>query len=130
MLSYCNERNKVEIYLNKYPVIEVVMLLLLRAILKDCGVHLADQYDKGVDWVEAYIALADIFGVEVKFSQRMQVCEFKNKGFYVVRENESYFMVYYDANKTELIDLNEMEFDSVSVSQPSDKEVMDKVTIG
>lgn len=121
VLSYCSERNKVESYLNKYPVIEVVMLLLLRAILRDCKIEFADQYDKPIDWVEAYIALGDIFGVDLRFIHKMQVCDFVDKQFFLVKENDAYFMVYFDPVKTEKIDLNELEFDSVSVSQPSER---------
>lgn len=127
VLSYCTERNKVEIYLNKYPVIEVVMILLLRAILRDCKIELSDQYDQPVDWVSAFIALGDIFGVDLRFVHKMQVCDFVGKQFYLVHENNSYFMVYFEPVRTERIDLNDIEFDSVSVSQHSDREGMDKV---
>jgi hypothetical protein len=36
----------------------------------------------------------------------MRVCEFINKQFYVINENDNYFMVYFDQIKTERIDLN------------------------
>jgi hypothetical protein len=51
----------------------------------------------------------------------MRVCDFIGKQFYVVNENESYFMIYFDFVKTERIDLNDMDFDSVSMSVPSDR---------
>jgi hypothetical protein len=120
VLSYSSEKNKVEIYLNKYPVIETVMLLLMRAILRDCKIPNADQYNKPVDWIEAFLVLGQIFDIELRFMRKMSVCDFVGKRFYLVSENETVFMVYFDMTKTELIDLNDLEFDSVSVSQPSE----------
>jgi hypothetical protein len=128
VVSYCTERNRVEVCLSKSPIIESVMLLLLRAILRDCKIEFADQFDKAVDWVEASLALGDIFNIDVKFTHKVRVCEFIGRQFFIVNENDSYFMVYFDQVRTELIDLNEMEFDSVSVSSTSQKEGQDKVT--
>jgi hypothetical protein len=65
--------------------------------------------------------LGEIFGVDARFTHKMRVCDFIGKQFYVVNENESYFMIYFDFVKTERIDLNDMDFDSVSMSVPSDR---------
>lgn len=60
------------------------MLLLLRAILRDCKIEFADQFDHAVDWVEASLALSDIFDVDVRFTHKVRVCEFTGRQFYIV----------------------------------------------
>lgn len=74
------------------------------------------------------MALGDVFNIDVMFTHKVRVCEFTGRQFYIVNENDSYFMIYFDQVRTELIDLNELDFESVSVSSTSQKEGHDKVS--